>query len=277
MEEHVRKSIDLIRKLETDQVYNLGFSGGKDSVVLLDLAKKSGVKFEPVYSNTTIDPPGTIPFIRDNYPEVKIVNPKESFLQLVARKGFPSRQRRFCCEVLKESYGIGKRNLEGMRRDESSNRSGYEPEQCDSRKSMKGACHVLPIVFWTEKQVWEYIHKHGLPYMKYYDAPYNFTRHGCVGCPLATKPQMRIEFKTFPRYAINLMRAIKKFMESHPNTFWGKNFDNEYEAFYYYINDLSLQDFKFMKTASMFKNDFKRMVMDFLNVDKTLLSKTGEI
>lgn len=39
MEAHVRKSIDLIRKLETDQVYNLGFSGGKDSVVLLDLAK----------------------------------------------------------------------------------------------------------------------------------------------------------------------------------------------------------------------------------------------
>ena len=94
-EEHVKRSIDLIRKLETDKIYNLGFSGGKDSVVLLDIAKRSGVKFEAVYSNTTIDPPGTIPFIRDNYPEVKIVNPKESFLQLVARKGFPSRQKKF--------------------------------------------------------------------------------------------------------------------------------------------------------------------------------------
>ena len=38
-EEHVKRSIDLIRKLETDKIYNLGFSGGKDSVVLLDIAK----------------------------------------------------------------------------------------------------------------------------------------------------------------------------------------------------------------------------------------------
>lgn len=112
MERHIKRSIDLIQKLEKDSIYNLGFSGGKDSIVLLDLTKKSGVKFEAVYSNTTIDPPGTIPFIRNNYPEVKIVNPKESFFQLVARKGLPSRRRRWCCETLKENYGIGKRNLE---------------------------------------------------------------------------------------------------------------------------------------------------------------------
>lgn len=266
MEEHIKRSIDLIRKLETDKTYNLAFSGGKDSVVLLDIAKKSSVKFNVVYSNTTIDPPGTIPFIRNNYPEVKIVNPKESFFQLVARKGLPSRQRRWCCEILKENYGIGKRNLEGMRREESNTRADYEPEQCDSRKSMKGASHVLPLVFWTEKQIWTYIRANNLPYMRYYDPPYNFTRHGCVGCPLATKHQMQLEFKTFPRYAIALMNAIKKFQEAKPDTFWGKNFGNEYEAFYYYVHDMSLQDFKFMKTASLFKNDFKSIVMNFLNI-----------
>lgn len=266
MDEHVRRSIDLIRGLETDQIYNLGFSGGKDSIVLLDIVKKSGVKFEAVYSNTTIDPPGTIPFIRQNYPEVKIINPKESFLQLVAKKGFPSRQRRWCCELLKENYGIGKRNLEGMRREESNNRANYEPEQCDSRKSMKGACHVLPLVFWTEKQIWDYIRKNNLPYMRYYDSPYNFTRHGCVGCPLATKAQMRLEFKTFPRYAMALIRAIKKFQEAKPNTFWGKEFNNEYEAFYYYIHDLTLQDFKFMKTASLFEVNFKELIINYLTI-----------
>lgn len=266
MEEYIRRSIELIQKLETDRIYNLGFSGGKDSVVLLDLAKKAGVKFEAVYSNTTIDPPGTISFIRTNYPEVKIINPKESFFQLVSRKGLPSRQRRWCCEILKENYGIGKRNLEGMRREESNNRANYEPEQCDGRKSMQGATHVLPLVFWTEKQIWGYIHDNNLPYMKYYAPPYNFTRHGCVGCPLATKAQMRMEFKTFPRYAFALMKSIKKYQQAKPETFWGENFKDEYEAFYYYVHDMTLQDFKFMKTASLFRNDFKSIVLKYLNV-----------
>lgn len=264
MERHIKRSIDLIQKLEKDSIYNLGFSGGKDSIVLLDLTKKSGVKFEAVYSNTTIDPPGTIPFIRNNYPEVKIVNPKESFFQLVARKGLPSRQRRWCCEILKENYGVGKRNLEGMRWEESSGRSGYEPEQCDTRKKMKGACHVLPLLHWTEVQIWDYIRGNDLPYMKYYDPPYNFTRHGCVGCPLAQKQQMQLEFKTFPKYAFGLMKAIRKYQMLKPDSFWGKNFLNEYEAFYYYLHDMTLQDFKFMKSASLFENDFEKIIKKWL-------------
>lgn len=265
MEEHVKRSIDLIQKLQTNEIYNLGFSGGKDSIVLLDLAKRSQVPFNAVYSNTTMDPPGTINFIRENYPEVKIVNPKESFFKLVARKGLPSRQRRWCCEILKENYGIGKRNLEGMRWEESSKRSVYEPEQCDVRKKMKGATHVLPILHWTESQIWGYIHKQKLPYMKYYDAPYNFKRHGCVGCPLASKKQMILEFKTFPKYAFALMKYIKKYQTAKPDTFWGKNFSNEYEAFYYYLSNMTVQEFKNMEAGNLFGNSFDGIIKKFLN------------
>lgn len=264
MEEHIKRSINLIQKLQTDEIYNLGFSGGKGSIVLLDLAKRSQVPFNAVYSNTTIDPPGTINFIRKNYPEVKIVNPKESFFKLVARKGLPSRQRRWCCEILKENYGIGKRNLEGMRWEESSVRSGYEPEQCDVRKNMEGAIHVLPILHWTENQIWEYIYKQKLPYMLYYDPPYNFTRHGCVGCPLASKTQMQLEFKYFPKYAFALLKSIKEYQIAKPDSFWGKNFSNEYEAFYYYLHEMTVQEFKFLKTASLFQNDFESIIKNWL-------------
>ena len=95
MEEHVRKSIDLIRKLETDQVYNLGFSGGKDSVVLLDLAKKSGVKFEPVYSNTTIDPPRHYPVYPGQLPGSQNREPERIVPSTGSKKRFSFKAETF--------------------------------------------------------------------------------------------------------------------------------------------------------------------------------------
>ena len=73
-EKHINQSISLIQKLETENPYFLGFSGGKDSIVLYDLAVKSGVKFKAIHANTTIDPPGTLNFIRKNF-DVEIVTP----------------------------------------------------------------------------------------------------------------------------------------------------------------------------------------------------------
>lgn len=75
---------------------------------------------------------------------------------------------------------------------------------------------------------------------------------------------MQLEFKTFPKYAFALMRAIKKFQKAKPDSFWGKNFENEYEAFYYYLHDMSLQDFNFMKTASLFGDNFENIVEKWL-------------
>lgn len=49
----IQQSIDFLRKLETDEPFYLGFSGGKDSVVILDLAERAGVRFTATYANTT--------------------------------------------------------------------------------------------------------------------------------------------------------------------------------------------------------------------------------
>ncbi|KAA6324378.1 Phosphoadenosine phosphosulfate reductase [termite gut metagenome] len=128
---------------------------------------------------------------------------------------------------------------------------------------MKGAKHILPILDWTEQQVWEYIQTNNLPYMKYYDAPWKFKRHGCVGCPLCSKAQMRKEFIAFPKYAYAFIRAIEKHMKRKPNNYTAKNFADGYEAFYFYTNEQTMQQFKDMKNG-LFASDFRAIIKKYL-------------
>ena len=139
--------------LETD-LY-AGNSGGKDSAVLDHLLQRSGINYKSYYCNTTIDPTGTISHIRHNYPHTEILHPKESFYDLVKRKGLPTRLNRYCCEYLKEYGSVGKNVFEGIRSAESSNRKGRDYIQCDTRKWQKGAQHIYPIYDWTDDDVRE--------------------------------------------------------------------------------------------------------------------------
>jgi len=196
-----------------DNLY-LGFSGGKDSVVIYHLAKKAGIDFTPIYSNTTIDPPGTRSFIRHNFSDVTIIHPKESFYDLVKRKGLPERQTRFCCEHLKERIGIGRNNITGIRASESRARKGRDYIQCDTRKWMKGAQHIYPIYDWHDEDVWEFIYKYDLPIAPCYSD--GCERLGCVGCPLATPQIRKFEFSIYPRYYKAIKEAIKIGMLNNP-------------------------------------------------------------
>ena len=265
MDKKEQQSIDFLRSIYQDKPLNLGFSGGKDSVVILDLAERAGIVYDAIYANTTVDPPGTINFIKKNYPQVQIMHPKKSFFKLIEEKGFPSRLRRFCCEELKERYGIGKRSIEGMRVSESRNRKDYEPEQCDTRKWMKGAKHILPILTWSEEDVWSYIRKYGLPYSKYYDAPYNLSRHGCVGCPLCNYKQMQLEFKMFPGYAQRVIIAVERYMNTHPYGFLARFFGDGYEALFYYIYVIPIADFHEQKKGLFGFNAKKIIEREILN------------
>lgn len=61
----IRKGEKLALALNPEDGYFVGFSGGKDSQVLLDLVKRAGVKYKAHYNVTTIDPPENVRFIRN--------------------------------------------------------------------------------------------------------------------------------------------------------------------------------------------------------------------
>ena len=107
MTESLKKKVDqairFLKSINADEI-ELAYSGGKDSDVILELAKMAGIQYRAIYKNTTIDPPGTIEHVLSK--GVEILRPKESFAKLIQKKGFPSRYRRFCCSELKEYPGM---------------------------------------------------------------------------------------------------------------------------------------------------------------------------
>ena len=71
MTDDLQKKVDrAVRLLQTvakgyDKPIEVAYSGGKDSDVILELARMAGIKHQAIYHNTTIDPPGTIAHVRE--------------------------------------------------------------------------------------------------------------------------------------------------------------------------------------------------------------------
>lgn len=259
----IQQSLKLIEGLYSDTQPNLvAFSGGKDSIVLYHLTKITGLQFEYIYNNTTIDPPNHISFIRNNYPDVKIIQPKYSFYQIVSKYGLPTRHRRFCCQHLKEYTGKGCKIFEGLRIDEGIKRGNRlkslkEPEQCDTR--IKGKIHAYPIMNWNRSEIWNYIHNNNLPFSNHYLL--GFDRLGCIGCPLANKRQRIIEYKMFPKYAIAVIKAIKNNIDSNKSL--SKFFTDPYECFYWWLSEDSIYTHK---SKNIFITDYKSLIKTLFKI-----------
>lgn len=149
-------AIKLLQSIPQDGPIELSYSGGKDSDVILELAKMSGIPFEPIYKNTTIDPPGTLAHCREN--GVTILKPKMTFFEIVERNSMPSRWSRFCCKYLKE-YKVYDRAIQGIRRAESVARTKRykEPEYCRVFTKGEKVRIYLPILEWTDADVAQFI------------------------------------------------------------------------------------------------------------------------
>ena len=73
--------------------------------------------------------------------------------------------------------------ITSIRRDQTSARSGARRVEWDTKF---GLVKINPIVDWTSKQVWRYIHDHDVPYNELHNQDYPSI--GCTHCTRAVRP-----------------------------------------------------------------------------------------
>lgn len=241
------------------QPLEICYSGGKDSDVILELARMSGADIRPIYKNTTIDPPGTIAHAREK--GVEIMQPKETFAQLMARKGFPSRVARFCCSVLKE-YKVLDYAVVGVRRDESKKRAERykEPEVCRLYSAKKEVRQYLPIIDWTSADIETFIKERNIKcHPLYYDKKGKFhveRRLGCMGCPLASRRKRIAEFKAHPNMVKMYCRQGEIYRKNHLNSPNHEKFQTVCDWFVFTLYCNNINDFhKKFGATPIFGND----------------------
>lgn len=67
---------------------------------------------------------------------------------------------------------------------------------------------ISPIIYWTEKDVWEFLNNVvKVPHCSLYDEGWH--RIGCIGCPISSAKQKRIENERYPHIKRNWIKAIK--------------------------------------------------------------------
>jgi len=208
-------SVEFIQKHEPLEGYFVGFSGGKDSQVVYDLVKKSGVKYQVYYSATGIDPPELVKFIRQYYPEVIWKRPNwhghKSFFGMIPEKGFPTKMARWCCDKLKKDptkkVPLSHRIM-GIRAEESHKRAVRG--QVDGIKYLKQTIYK-PIFHWLEWEIWDYLKSNNIKYCSLYNE--GFHRLGCVVCPFICSPNRKALDKhkaRWPKYYVAFEKAMLK-------------------------------------------------------------------
>lgn len=184
-------------------VYYVAFSGGKDSVVALDIVQRAlpHDDFLVLFGDTRMEFPDTYQLVEQI--EDYCMNEGIRFYKAVSKLlpaetwscfGPPSTSNRWCCSVHKTSPQInllreitGKQDFTGMaftgvRADESLARSSYEIVSEGRKHSGQMSCHA--ILNWSSAEIYCYIYARHLHLNEAYKK--GNMRVGCLVCPNST-------------------------------------------------------------------------------------------
>ena len=219
----VEKNRDLLEKLAAEtikKIYNIyveymdrvdvfyvAFSGGKDSVVALDLVQRAlpHNKFKVLFGDTGMEFPDTYKIVEEieqhcKDAKIEFLRAKSDFDPKVTWREFgpPAQTMRWCSSVHKTAPQIillreytNNPHFRGMaftgiRGDESASRSEYEGISHGEKVRGQYSCH--PILEWNSAELFSYIYERQLLINDAYKK--GNSRAGCLVCPLATSKNM---------------------------------------------------------------------------------------
>ncbi|MFX1285401.1 MAG: phosphoadenosine phosphosulfate reductase family protein [Promethearchaeota archaeon] len=202
----------------------VAYSGGKDSLVTLDLVARSNVSYEIIFSDTGLEYPETlenIALIKQKYQKEVIVqrNKLWEFWNRFDQFGPPSRNTRWCCksaklspinEIMEKFFPNDNQILSylGRRRYESLGRS--RESRVSKNQWIPKQVIAAPINNWNAFEVFLYIHKNGLT--KFLNPLYNkgFIRIGCWVCPASSMADFKIMKESHPTLITQLNKRLLK-------------------------------------------------------------------
>ena len=266
--ERLRAASDMsLRLFEKPLV--ITYSGGKDSDVLLHLARVSDIPFEALHSLTTADAPETVRHVYDTFRRLeekgvkctvdKHVQPDGSRVtmwNLIQKKLMPpTRLMRYCCAALKEVGGKNRFIATGVRWAESTarkRRGGLEVltskpqsklilsnDNDDDRRlfetcQLKGKRVVNPIIDWKDNEVLDYAAIEKIPMNPLYCE--GFHRVGCVGCPMAAKQRL-MEFALYPKIKAAYIRAFDRMLKARRERGLPCQWQSGVDVFHWWMED----------------------------------------
>jgi len=191
------------------------FSGGKDSLVVLDLIRRADQNkpIVAIHVDTTAQLPENLRYVQEVCSELsvklEILRPERDYFSLVRLKGFPTFRRRWCCDYLKlrpvKAYfkNLNNRRIvfDGVRAEESKRRLSYTMLGWDD---LYGCKVFRPIFNWRKSDVERYIREHQLPINPLYSI--GFTRATDCWCGLyKSVKDFRLLKEHFPDFFAKLL------------------------------------------------------------------------
>jgi phosphoadenosine phosphosulfate reductase len=189
------RAIDFVKRTiekNQDKDMAVAYSGGKDSLVTLDLVLRSGQRPKILFVDTGLEFLETVENVHvvvERYGlDLLDYDAGDAFWHSMKHYGPPGRDFRWCCKscklgptaiLIKRNFPKGVLAFIGQRGKESEQR--FRKQDIWENPWVPGQLGASPIQKWNALEVWLHIFKYDLPYNPLYDQ--GMARIGCWLCP----------------------------------------------------------------------------------------------